>query len=249
MAAIQAKGYLTAGVDQNNYRWGYRDPRSGELDGFDVDMVRQVAKAIFGTDRGHLHLVVVPNSDRVGAVQNGKVDIVAETMTVNCKRRTQVSFSAVYFVARQRVLVPEGSLITSDAELAGRRVCAAATSTSLTNLEAIRAIPPIEPVSAANQTDCLVLLQQGQVDAISTDDTILNGMARQDPALHLVGEPLSVEPYGMAINLAHPEFTAFVNGVLAQERLHTWGHLYVKWLGGTQAPKMPAPTYESRASR
>jgi polar amino acid transport system substrate-binding protein len=250
MATIQARGYLTAGVAQDTYRWGFRDPRSGELDGFDIDMVRQVAKAIFGSDTGHVIFVVVPNKDRATAVQNGTVDIVAETMTVNCQRRGLVSFSAVYFVARQRVLVPDGSLITSDAELAGRRVCAVSGSTSLANLARIPAIPPLELVSAANQTDCLVLLQQGQVDAISTDDTILNGMAQQDPSLHLVGEPLSVEPYGMAINLHHREFTAFVNGVLAQERLHTWGQLYAHWLGSTYgAPPMPTPTYEPSGAR
>jgi polar amino acid transport system substrate-binding protein len=250
MAKIKARGYLLAGVDQNTYQWGYRDPRTGELDGFDIDMVRMVAAAIFGSDVNHVHFVVVPNEDRAAAVQNGTVDIVAETMTVNCQRRKQVSFSAVYFVARQLVLVPAGSPITSDAALAGRRVCAVAGSTSLTNLAKLPVNPPVERVSVVNETDCLVLLQQGQIDAISTDDTILNGMAAQDPTLQLVGRPLSAEPYGMAINLHHPEFTAFVNGVLAQERSKAWGQTYAKWLPTTQGvPAMPTPSYEPSVGR
>ena len=84
----------------------------------------------------------------------------------------------------RRVLVPDGSPITSLAGLAGKRVCAAAGSTSLANLA--RAVPTAQLVSVTNQTDCLVMLQQGQIDAISTDDTILQGLAAQDPHVHLV---------------------------------------------------------------
>ena len=64
-----------------------------------------------------------------------------------------------------------------------------------------------------DETDCLVMLQQGQVDAVSTDDAILIGLAAQDPNVKIVGATFSSEPYGMAISKAHPEFTSFVNGV------------------------------------
>ena len=50
MAHIYARGYLIAGVDQNTYLWAYRDPVTGQLEGFDIDMLEQVNQAIFGAD-------------------------------------------------------------------------------------------------------------------------------------------------------------------------------------------------------
>jgi len=87
----------------------------------------------------------------------------------------------------QRILVPAGSSITGPKDLGGKRVCASAGSTSLQNLVALRVSPRVQPIAVANQSDCLVMLQQGEVDAISTDDTILQGLAAQDPNLKLAG--------------------------------------------------------------
>jgi len=95
--------------------------------------------------------------------------------------------------------VERGSSITDAAGLAGKRVCATAGSTSLKNLAALATKPPPRLTQVVNQTDCLVLLQQSQVDAASTDDTILEGLAAQDPNLTLVGPSFSKEPYGIRL--------------------------------------------------
>jgi polar amino acid transport system substrate-binding protein len=248
MAKIAQRGYLIAGVDQNTYLWGYRDPATGQLGGFDIDMLREVSRAIFG-DPSRIRFVVVPNSQRVPAVQSGAVDVVAETMTINCQRKMLIDFSTVYYNAGQRILAPANSTITGPRDLAGRRVCATAGSTSLQNLMALALKPPVRTVSVTNQSDCLVLLQQGQVDAISTDDTILQGLAAQDPSVRLVGPAFTSEPYGMAISKTHPDFVSFVNAVLARERADgTWASIYKHWLGrfdGGKAPSPPVATYTS----
>jgi polar amino acid transport system substrate-binding protein len=248
MQKIVERGYLIAGVDQNTYLWGYRDPATGQLGGFDIDMLREVSRALFG-DPNRIRFVVVPNAQRVPAVQSGAVDIVAETMTINCQRKMLIDFSTVYYNAGQRILAPANSAIRGPRDLAGRRVCATAGSTSLTNLMALTLKPPVRTVAVTNQSDCLVLLQQGQVDAISTDDTILQGLAAQDPGVRLVGPAFTSEPYGMAISKAHPDFVAFVNAVLARERADgTWASIYKRWLGrlnGGKAPSPPVATYTS----
>ena len=250
LAQIQRSGRLRVGVDQTTYLWGYRDPLShGRLVGFDIDMLRLVARAIWGNDgKDHLVTVVVPNTDRVAAVQHHKVDIVAETMTITCDRRKHVDFSTVYYNAGQEVLVPRGSPITSDRRtLAGQRVCATSGSTSLHHLADLRLVPPVLTVAARTQADCLVMLQQGQVDAISTDDTILQGMAAQDPTLKIIGPAFAPEPYGMAIAKDHRQLTEFVNGVLESARRDgDWATIYRKWLGrlyGNTAPPPPSPAY------
>lgn len=244
MAQILARGHLRVGVDDNTYLWGYRDPATGQLTGFDVDMLQQVSQAIFGSP-GHITYVIVPNADREQYVQQGKVDILAETMTITCDREKDVDFSTVYYDAGQSILVPTNSDITGKQDLTGKRVCAPAKSTSLQNLANLK--EHIQLWAAASNTDCLVMLQQGQVDAVSTDDTILQGLAAQDPNTKLVGGTFSNEPYGMAISKAHPDFTSFVNGVLAQVRADgTWASIYDANLSaatGTPAPVPPTANY------
>ena len=247
MAQIEARGYLKVGVDQSTFLWGYRDPVTGQLSGFDIDMLRQVAVAIFGSS-DPIHFVIVKNADRMQAVQKGEVDMLAETMTINCDREKRIDFSTVYYLAGQKILVPTNSTITGPQDLGGKRVCAPADSTSLENLVAPGMPRNIQLWAANDTTDCLVMLQQGQVDAISTDDAILLGLAAQDPNTKIVGTPaFSSEPYGIAISKSHADLTSFVNGVLAQVRADgTWTQIYDTYLQphiGGAAPAPPVARY------
>ena len=120
-------------------------------------------------------------SQRESALQSGEVDVVVRTYSITCERKQVVDFSTVYFVANQRILARKGSGIDSAAALAGKRVCAVSGTTSLSVLLALQPGPTL--FGAATWTDCLVMLQQGQVDAISTDDAVLFGLRKQDPTL------------------------------------------------------------------
>ncbi|MEN3358551.1 MAG: polar amino acid transport system substrate-binding protein [Mycobacteriales bacterium] len=243
MDTVRKRGLLRLGTSQDTLLFSSRNPLTGVVEGFDVDMGRQVAAAIFG-DPSKLQIVVIPNKDRAAAVMSGRVDLVAETMTINCERLKLVDFSTVYYQAGQKVLVARGSAARSIADLGGKRVCAAAGSTSLANLAKVPSHPV--GVAAPTQADCLVRFQEGTVDAVSTDDTILAGLAAQDPYARVVGPAFTDEPYGMAISRAHPEFTRFVNAVLERDRSDgTWARLYRAWLGAQfgPAPAPPAARY------
>lgn len=233
MAAIRDRGRLVVGVDQNTFLFGFRNASTGDIEGFDVDVAKEVAAAIFGTAQGHLQLVAITSAQRIDAVNSGKVDLVAHTMTMNCERWQQVNFSSQYYQAGQKVLVPKSSTVTGIGQLGGKKVCAAAGSTSIQNIAAAPSKPI--PVSVNDWTDCLVMLQQGQVDAISTDDTILYGLAKQDPTVKVVGEVFGGgEPYGLAVAKAKTDFVRFVNGVLAKIRSNgRWSAIYAQWLGET----------------
>jgi polar amino acid transport system substrate-binding protein len=163
-------------------------------------------------------------------------------MTITCDRLQQVNFSTEYFDAGQRILVTQGSPVRGPADLGGRRVCATAGSTSIQTIAALPSHPV--PVSVTDWTDCLVMLQQGQVDAVSTDDTILAGLAKQDPHTVVVGDRFADEPYGLAMSKDAPDFVRFVNGVLDRMRADgTWARIYSRWLGGA-APAPPAARYK-----
>jgi len=236
MEKIRARGYLIAGVDQNTYHFGYFNPANGQIEGFDIDMIKAVARYIGVTK---VEYKAISDDQRIPDVENGAVDIVAHTMTILCDRLKYVDFSSVYFDAGQRVLVLKSSAARSLAALAGQKVCATTGSDSLARIIAARAIP----VRVPYWTDCLVLLQQGDVAAISTDDTILDGLKAQDPWTMLVGSRLSDEPYGLAISKQHPEFVRFVNAVLEQLRTDgQWAASYRHWIGPS-APAPPQPLY------
>ena len=238
MAKIRARGYLIAGVDQSTYHFGFLNPLTGQIEGFDIDMIRAVAKAIFG-DPSKVQFKAISDEQRIPDVMSGAVDIVAHTMTITCQRLQQVDFSSVYFDAHQRVLVLKNSKATSLDDLHGQKVCATSGSDSVARIQAHKAIA----VQVPYWTDCLVLLQQGDVAAISTDDSILDGLAAQDPWTKLVGPQLTDEPYGLAISRQHPEFVRFVNAVLEQLRTNgQWAASYRHWIG-TPVASIPQAHY------
>jgi polar amino acid transport system substrate-binding protein len=235
MAKVRARGYLIAGVDQSTYHFGFLNPLTNQIEGFDIDVIRAVAKAIFGSsDPARIHYKAISDAQRIPDITSGEVDIVAHTMTITCDRLKLVEFSAVYFEAHQKVLVlKNNTAATSLASLHGQKVCATAGSDSVNKINTAKAIA----VQVPYWTDCLVLLQQGDVAAVSTDDSILDGLAAQDPYTKLIGGPITNEPYGLAISKQHPEFVRFVNAVLQQyESDGQWKASYQHWLGPAATP-------------
>jgi polar amino acid transport system substrate-binding protein len=249
MATIRARGYLIAGVDQSTYHFGYLNPFDGQIEGFDIDMLHAIAAAIFGNP-DKIRLVAISDAQRIPAIQSGKVDIVAHTMTITCARWQLVDFSTVYFDAAQRVLVLKSARIHSLSDLAGQKICATSGSTSLALIKSNLGLNSNEqhlglvPVAVPYWTDCLVLLQQGDVAAISTDDSILAGLGAQDPYTEIIGPRLSDEPYGLAISKQHADFVRFVNAVLAKMRADgQWAASYRRWIGNP-VPPPPAVHYQ-----
>ncbi|MPY98462.1 MAG: transporter substrate-binding domain-containing protein [Actinophytocola sp.] len=242
MAEIKRRGILRVGVDQNTFLFGFRNPATGNLEGFDIAVASEIATALFG-DPNRVRFKAITSQQRIDVLRDGTVDVVVRTMTINCERRELIEFSSVYFVAGQRVLVTKRSGYTGLADLAGKKVCATTGSTSLSNI-ASAASGPV-PVAVDNWSDCLVLLQQGQVEAISTDDTILAGMAQQDPATHVVGPKFTSEPYGVGIPKEDTDMVRYVNAVLAKFRKSTWQAVYDRWIEPALGPGTPPePTYK-----
>jgi polar amino acid transport system substrate-binding protein len=242
VASIRARGRLIVGLDIGSNLFSFRDPITGEITGFDVDIAGEVARDIFGTP-SQVEYRILSSAERITALEKAEVDVVVKTMTITCERRKQVNFSTVYLDAYQRILAPRDSAITKPSDLSGKRVCVAKGTTSLHRIREI-APPPIV-VEVVNWADCLVTLQQRQVDAVSTDDSILAGLVSQDPYLHIVGPNMGTQPYGIGIKLDNTGLVRFVNGTLERIRRDgTWNTLYRKWLTVLgPAPAPPSPRY------
>jgi polar amino acid transport system substrate-binding protein len=239
------RGYLKAGVSADTLLLGARNPVTGTIEGFDIDVLHAVAKAIFG-DPGKVELRVITAADRLPVLRNGSVDVVARALTITCDRWNQIALSSEYYRAGQKVLVPLGSAARGMEDLKGKRVCAPTGSTSLDRL---RQYGGLVPVPSDSHTGCLVLFQRGEVDAITGDDTVLAGLAAQDPYARVVGKAFSAEPYGLGFNSKDVDLVRFVNGVLEQMRKD--GRLtrsYDRWLRPAlgPAPTPPTPVYGRR---
>lgn len=229
MKSIYDRGSMVAGVSRDTLLFGSVNPSTGQIEGFDIDILRQVARAIFG-DESRIEFRVITPAQRIPALQDGSVDVVGRTFTVNCARWRQIDFSSVYYASGQRLLVPRGSPIRSLQDVAGKRVCAPAGTTAIDNLTHVPGHPI--PVAAADQTDCLVMLELGEVDAAANDESVLLSLAAQDPSMVVVGPKFTSEPYGLGIAQSHPEFVRFVNAVLERVRGDgTWSSIYNRWLG------------------
>ena len=244
MAAIFERGHLVVGVDQDTALFGSRNPATGELEGFDIDLAHELARSIFG-DPNRVDLRVVTAAQREAALESGEVDLVVRTYSMTCKREKVVAFSTPYYVAKQRILTTKGSGIDSAADLSGKRVCALTGTTSLAPLYAIDPRPQL--FGANVWTDCLVMLQQGQVDAISTDDVVLVGLKRQDEKnLDLVGPSMGDQPYGVGVKKENADLVRFVNGALQQMRDNgTWERIYTDNLKDVGPSPGPPPGHYS----
>jgi polar amino acid transport system substrate-binding protein len=218
MADIRHR-YLKVGVDENTKGFAWRNPQTGELEGFEIALVQEIARAIFG-DPSKVKYISVVTNDKVDKVADGTVDLTASTVSITGKRACKVAFSEKYFDTPQKVMVNTRSTAQHLTDLRGDRVCVTQGSTTADLLAPTGLVPyPVE-----TRTDCLVALQQGDVDAIATHETILLGLHQQDPkGTRILPESLPDEPqhYGVAIGKGHTKFVAFVNGVL--EQLHANG--------------------------
>src|SRR5262249_45401892 len=243
VARIRERGILRVGGQQTYYLLSYRDPVTGEMSGFEVDLARHIAQAIFG-DPTRIQFVALTVAEREPAIKEGKVDIVLAAMIMTCARWNNVAFSAEYLEDRQRVLVNSRSTAAGLDDLGDKRVCASAGGADIE--EVAKAASHPKPVTAANAADCLILLQQGLVDAVSTSEGILAGLAAQDHTTKIVGPALIYSPVGAAMHHDATDLVRFVNGVLEQLRSSgEWDRMYRKWLEPSLGPaQAPSPMYQ-----
>jgi glutamate transport system substrate-binding protein len=226
LGKIQERGEITIGVKYDVPPFGFENPQTGEVEGFDVDMGRFIAEDL-GVEPKFVEAI---SDNRIPFLERGTVDLILSTMTINAERDMEIDFSEPYYIAQGRILVPKGSDIKGLEDLAGKSVCTALGSTYE---ETIREDAPDADLKLVDTySECLELLQNEAIDAISTDDVILTGMIIQDDSLEMVGDPLTTEPYGVGIKDGDKQLKDFVDGVLKKvEEDGRWEETYQKWVG------------------
>jgi ABC-type amino acid transport substrate-binding protein len=236
LGKIQRSGEITIGVKYDVPPFGFINPQSEEVEGFDVDLGRFIAEEL-GVEPKFVEAI---SDNRIPFLERGTVDLILSTMTINQERDTEIDFSQPYYIAQGRILVPKGSDIRGLEDLNGKSVCTALGSTYE---ETIREQAPDADLRLVDKySECLELLQNEAIEAVSTDDVILTGMIIQDDSLQMVGDRLTVEPYGVGIKEGDRQMKRFVDRVLAQvEEDGRWEETYRKWVGRHLDKQQPPP--------
>jgi ABC-type amino acid transport substrate-binding protein len=228
--SITRKDALVVGVNADQPGLGLRT--GGTYSGFDVDVARQIARRL---GVGTVTFKPVTSAARESMLRSGAVDMVVASYSITPERKTKVLFGGPYYVAHQDILVrKDESGIRNVRDLKGRRLCEVPGSVSFPRVTRERGVPAVS-VRADTYGECLAELRSGELDAVSTDDLILAGLAAQaardgGAPLRIVGAPISDEPYGVGLNSADIDGCEAVNKAIttmyqdgtAARLLRTW---------------------------
>ncbi|MCK9898546.1 ABC transporter substrate-binding protein [Parafrankia colletiae] len=239
MAELQSAGSITVGTKFDQPLFGLKNLR-GEPEGFDVEIAKIITNAL-GIPEDKVKFVETVSANREPFIQQGRVDLVVATYTINDKRKQVIDFAGPYYVAGQTLMVgADETAITGKDTLAGKKVCSVSGSTPA---ERIRTeAPQAELVLFDVYSKCAEALKNGQVDAVTTDNAILLGLMDSDPdTFKLVGEPFSTEPYGIGIAKGDDDFRTFINETLtAAYSDGRYEDAYESTIGKVE-PDMPTP--------
>lgn len=246
MAELAEAGEITVGVKYDQPGLGFKDASADVPSGFDVEIAKLLI-ADLGID---------PNSDAVTweetisdnrepYLEAGRVDLVLASYSITDERRQIVGQTGPYLVTGQQVLVAADSDITGIEDLKGEEVCSASGSTSLENVEAAGAIG----APADTYSQCAEDVLNGSVEAMSTDGSILLGLAAQNEGeLKVVGEEFSEENIGVGYSLDSPEMCEWINGVLEESFENgDWAAAFEATLGGDDVETPEPPTLDECA--
>ncbi|SPE64159.1 ABC transporter glutamine-binding protein GlnH precursor [Streptomyces netropsis] len=237
----KSRGHLVVGAKEDQPYLGEKDPASGAYSGFDIEIARMMSASL-GFDPRTIVFRTIASANRETALQNGQIDYYVGTYTINDLRKRQVGFAGPYYIAGQSLLVrAKDSDIDGPQDLDGRKVCSAAGSTPLQRID--REYPKAVAVAYDTYSICVDNLLSLQVDAVTTDDSILMGYAAKVPAeLKVVGKPFSKEPYGIGVPRADNALRfALDDALVAHEKNGDWKKAYDATLGLSGVPAPPPP--------
>jgi glutamate transport system substrate-binding protein len=248
MARLQAAGKMTVGTKFDQPLFGLKNPLTGAIEGFDVEIAKLVAQGIYGGSiddaAKHINFVETVSKVRESSIQEGKVDMIVATYTINNARKQVVDFGGPYYIAGQDIMVKkDDTSIKSVTDLNGKKVCSVQGSTSLANVKA-KAPQADLSITFDTYSKCAEALRDGRVQAETTDNVILLGLVKDNKdAFKVVGNPFTTEPYGIGIKKADDAFRSFINDRLeASYKDGSWAAAFNRTVGqaGVTAPAPPA---------
>jgi polar amino acid transport system substrate-binding protein len=229
---IKKKGEIVVGVLGTDEPNSFVDPKSRDIVGYEVDIAHAIAKKL-GVKPVFKQLAVAA---RIPELQQGRVDILAASLTHNKEREAQIDFSLTTFVTGQKVLVKTATGIKDVADLGGKKVLTVKGGTQEPNIR--KAVPNVDVVTFETTQQAFLALQQGKgVGYVNDEASLVNDHAKLGPAKKdyaILPTNISVEPLALGIKKGEKNLKAAVDGVLRE--LESSGEaekLFIKWYGPT----------------
>lgn len=225
---IQKTHKMNWGVKGDTKLMGLMNIESGKLEGFDIDMAKEITKRV--DPKAKVELTQITSGTRVPMLLNGNIDSIIATMTITPEREKVVDFSEPYFNAGQSLLVKNNSDVKNikDLDRKGARILGVQGSNSIENVK--KFAPKARIVALPDYATALTALQSGQGDALTTDNGILYGMAVDNKGVKVVGGTFTTEPYGIAIDKDNPKLVKAINDAVDDMKSDgTYDKLAKKW--------------------
>ena len=240
MARIQKAGTIKVGVKYDQPGFGLKNPTTNVVEGFDVEIAKLIVAAIGKNVK--IEYVESGSKNREPFLQDGTVDMVVATYTINDTRKQVVDFAGPYFVAKQDIMVKsDNTEIKNVTDLDDEKVCTVKGSTSEKNL--VAKAPKAAVTLFDTYSQCAEALTDGRVVAVTTDNTILAGLVEASGgAFKLVEAPFSDEPYGIGVKKDDDAFRTFINDRLEEIYANgDWAKAFEATLGkiGLKTPEPP----------
>jgi putative glutamine transport system substrate-binding protein len=225
----QERDKLIIGVKTDVPLFGWEDPKTGVIDGFDIDIAKLLALHLLG-DAQKLELKPVSPSSRLAFLQTAEVDLVIATTTITDERKQLVDFSESYFDLGQSLLVREHSNIREVKDLAYNNVLVVKGTVAIKILP--KKIPAAKLLEYEDYASAIKALRAGKGVALVTSSAILLGIQKNNPDLHLVGGLFTFESFGIAVQKGDSVMQQAVNDVLRKIRASgEYNAIYQKWFG------------------
>lgn len=188
--------------------------KSGTYVGFDVDVARYIAQEL-GYSEDQIEWKEAPSKQREAMLQNGDVDMILASYSITDARKRAVSFAGPYLVAGQDLMVrAEDHSISGPEDLDGKRLCSVTGSTSAVVVKE-KFANEVQLMQQPGYAECATALFSGIVDAVTTDDIILAGLAAASRGrLRVIGKPFTTEYYGVGIKKGDTAFAARINNAI-----------------------------------
>ena len=247
MARLNEAGKITVGTKFDQPGFGLLNPQTQKPEGFDVEIAKLVA-AKLGIEADNITWTETVSANREPFIQNGQVDIVVATYTINDTRKQVVDFAGPYYEAGQDIMVAKGNpdKIEGPEDLAGKTVCSVEGSTPAQNIRTN--YPQAQLTTYDVYSKCADDLKNGNVQAVTTDNVILTGLVAGSPdAFELVGKPFTKEPYGIGLKKGDDDFRNFINDVLEGAYDDgSWADAWDRTAGDISGQKAPEPPQVNR---
>jgi glutamate transport system substrate-binding protein len=245
MGQIQEDGVLKIGVEGDTFPWSSTQDASPPL-GFNVDLGQLVADSL-GVDA---EFVTADRDALPAMVADGDLHIAFPLIPITENLLIDHGLTDPYYVAHQRLLVRDGSAIDGLDDLGGSDVCSIANAETGADVELLN--PQIAEVIATDERECLDLIRDDRVDAVTGPDILLLTIAAAEEHLTIVGDQMTTEGYGAVVSRGTGGFDGFVDGVFAEadQELY-WTDLYAEWISpvtGEDPPPFPTMNLEEAAA-